>query len=63
MTRLVNHNSGSGSSMTTPLRLRPFGDSDFICVFDGNKILRRSIEQQWKVYMYILRRTGITDAK
>ena len=45
-TRIINHNSGNGSSITNPLIIRPFAVIAFICGFDGNKILHCSIEHQ-----------------
>ena len=62
-TWLSQHNSGNGSSMTTSLCLRSFAVIVYICGFDGNNILRRSIERQWQECMHRLRRIGIIDAK
>ena len=45
-TRLSNHNSGNGSTLTSPLHLIPYAVVAFICGFEGNIILRRHIEQQ-----------------
>ena len=61
--RLGHHNSGNGSTLTTPLHLRPYAIIAFICGFDGNKILRRQIERQWQESMHTQIRSGITDAK
>ena len=47
-TRLSQHNSGNGSSMTTPLHLRTCAVIAYICGFDGNNVLGRSIEIQWQ---------------
>lgn len=62
-TRLGNHNSGNGSTLTTPLHLRPYAIIAFICGFDGNKILRRQIERQWQEKMHSQITNGINDAK
>ena len=45
-TQLVNRNIGNRLSMITPVRLKLFAVTPFICGVDGNKILRRSIEYQ-----------------
>ena len=37
--RLQQHNSGYGSSSTTPTNLRPFAILEFICGFDNNNDL------------------------
>ena len=43
-TRITNHNSGHGSSMTTPFQLRPYAVVAYMCGFDGNNILCHHIE-------------------
>ena len=52
-TRLTKHNSGHGSSMTTPLRLQLYTVVAYICGFDCNNMLHYHIEQQWRLYQCI----------
>ena len=59
--RLDQHNSGYGSSSTHPAYLRPFGVLAFICGFNGEKPLRRYVEQKWKERRDDLIRNGIND--
>ena len=62
ISRLYNHNSGHGSSSTTPSHRRPFAILGYICGFDGgNKSLRRLIEKNWKEKRDSLIRNGNTD--
>ena len=60
-TRIVQHNSGHGSTTTSPLRLRPYAVLAYVCGFDGNKHLMLSVENQWQSQCHELRRNGITD--
>ena len=46
ITRLKDHNSGNGSSSTTPIKLRPYHLNAYICGFDRNRSLRCHIENQ-----------------
>ena len=48
MQRLRSHNSGRGSSSTTPMNLRPYALFAYICGFDSNENLF-SVENQWKI--------------
>ena len=61
--RLKQHNSGYGSTSTTPSYLRPFAVLAFICGFNGNKTLRRVVEQKWKERRDFLIRNGINDPR
>ena len=46
--RLMQHNSGFGSTSTEPIHLRPFALYAYICGFNGNQDLMFYVEQQWK---------------
>ena len=49
ITRLKKHNSGFGSSSSTPANKRPYAVFGYIAGFDNsNKSLRRLIERKWK---------------
>ena len=48
VSRLRSHNSGYGSQTTTLQSLRPYALFSYICGFDGNRIVRTYVEQQWK---------------
>ncbi len=61
--RLKQHNSGYGSLSTEPSYLRPFAVMAFICGFNGEKNLRRFIEQKWKEKRDSLVQNGINDIR
>ena len=61
--RLKQHNSGYGSSSTEPSYLRPFAVIAYICGFNGERTLRRHIEQKWKERRDILIQNGINDPR
>ena len=61
--RLKQHNSGFGSSSTAPSYLRPFAVMAYICGFNGERNLRRFIEQKWKERRDCLVRNGINDVR
>lgn len=61
--RLQQHNSGYGSSSTSPPYLRPFAVFALICGFDGNKSLRRYVESAWKRERDKLIREGVLCLK
>jgi hypothetical protein len=61
--RLKQHNSGYGSLSTEPSYLRPFAVMAFICGFNGEKNLRRFIEQKWKEKRDSLAQNGINDIR
>ena len=62
--RLLQHNSGYGSSSTTPEYLRPYAMMGYICGFDGRNVeLRYHIERQWKMKRNRLMRIGNNDLK
>ena len=44
-THLNQHNSGFGSHMTCPLSLWPYALFVYVCGFEGNKLLRRNVEE------------------
>ena len=46
--RIQEHNSGTGSTSTEPLHLRPYALFAYICGFDSNKDLLSYIERVWK---------------
>ena len=48
--RLIQHNSGSGSSTTANIQFRPWAVSAFICCLSHmNRAERMSIENRWKI--------------
>ena len=61
--RLNQHNSGHGSSSTTPSYLRPFAVMAYICGFDGSRPLRLFIEKKWKEKRDLLILNGNNDIK
>ena len=61
--RLKQHNSGHGSLSTEPAYLRPFCVMAYICGFNGEKTLRRFVEQKWKERRDVLIRNGINDVR
>ena len=63
ISRLNQHNSGHGSSSTTPFHRRPYAIMGFIYGFNGNKNLRRFIEKLWKEKRDYLTNQGINDPK
>ena len=56
---LTEHNSGWGSSSTTPMRLRPYALFAYVCGFDCNKHLMLYFEHQWQDRRDQERRRGI----
>ena len=64
ISRLYQHNSGYGSTSTTPINRRPFAIIGYICGFNGdNRDLRREIERKWKEKRDYLITEGIDDTR
>ena len=64
ITRLRKHNSGYGSTSTTPYNKRPYAIFGYIAGFnDANKTLRRLIERKWKEKRDYLISQGIEDPR
>ena len=62
--RLRNHNSGHGSSSTTPAHNRPYAILGYIAGFNGtDKSFRKYIEDTWKAKRDFLRSQGIEDPR
>ena len=60
--RFSQHNSGSGSEQTAPIRLRPFAIAALITGLPNNRSVRMSLERNWKEKRNQLRRDGAIDA-
>ena len=62
ITRLKQHNQGIGSASTAPEYLCPWAIIGYVCGFQGgNRELRLSIEQRWKIERNRLQRNGCHD--
>jgi len=57
--RLMQHNSGHGSSGTEDIRLRPWGVAAYICGLSHmTKVDRMSLERRWKTLIQQLQMHG-----
>ena len=61
LNRFRQHNSGYGSSSTTPTNLRPFAILGFTCGFDNNNDLILFFEEKWKMERNCLIPNNIED--
>lgn len=61
--RLIQHNSGAGSTSTNNIRYRPWAVAAFICgLAHMNKSERMSLERRWKLYVEELQQRGQQDS-
>ena len=61
--RLIQHNSGHGSSSTQDIRYRPWAIAGYICGLSHMlKIDRERLERNWKIKVQNLIARGINDS-
>ena len=62
-TRTQKHNTGMGSSSTTPAHLRPYALFAYICGFSGRRDLMYYVERVWKIKRDRMIRNGVHSAQ